>query len=181
MSSVIKLRIINIIGSTISGIYAFIIGSFPLALMNTCLIIINVYNIFKLKKESRKYEIVKGDTADSFFKYFVACYNEDIKNYFSYFQKDNVSGNTVYYTFCNETPVGIFIGNRNGDNVEITVDYTVPNYRDCSVAKFLYIAMSKAGINKLEIEKPSEKLIPFLTKMGYKAENSKYVKLFGAE
>lgn len=181
MSSVIKLRIINIIGSTISGIYAFIIGSFPLALMNTCLIIINVYNIFKLKKESRKYEIVKGDTADSFFKYFVACYNEDIKNYFSYFQKDNVSGNTVYYTFCNETPVGIFIGNRNGDNVEITVDYTVPNYRDCSVAKFLYVAMNKAGINKLEIEKPSEKLIPFLTKMGYKAENSKYVKLFGAE
>ena len=43
MSSVIKLRIINIIGSTISGTYALIIGSFPLALMNICLIIINAY------------------------------------------------------------------------------------------------------------------------------------------
>ena len=50
MTSVMKLRIINTIGSTISGIYAFIIGSFPLVLMNTCLITINVYNIFKLKK-----------------------------------------------------------------------------------------------------------------------------------
>ena len=51
MSSVIKLRVINITGSIISGTYALIIGSFPLALMNICLIIINVYNILKLKKE----------------------------------------------------------------------------------------------------------------------------------
>ena len=61
MSSVMKLRIINITGSTISGIYALIIGSFPLVLMNTCLIIINVYNILKLKDESRRYDAVKSD------------------------------------------------------------------------------------------------------------------------
>ena len=43
MASVVKLRVINMIGSVISGIYALIIGSFPLALMNFCLIIINFY------------------------------------------------------------------------------------------------------------------------------------------
>ncbi len=48
MSSVVKLRVINTIGSIISGTYALIIGSFPLALMNICLIIINVYNLRKL-------------------------------------------------------------------------------------------------------------------------------------
>ena len=53
MSSVIKLRVINITGSIISGTYALIIGSFPLALMNICLIIINVYNVYKLKNEIR--------------------------------------------------------------------------------------------------------------------------------
>ena len=42
MSSIIKLRVINILGSVISGSYALIIGSFPLVLMNSCLIIINV-------------------------------------------------------------------------------------------------------------------------------------------
>ena len=48
MSSIIKLRVINILGSVISGSYALIIGSFPLVLMNSCLIIINVYNLYKL-------------------------------------------------------------------------------------------------------------------------------------
>lgn len=181
MSSVIKLRIINIIGSTISGTYAFIIGSFPLVLMNTCLIIINVYNILKLKKESRKYEIVKGDTVDSFFKYFVDHYGDDIKNYFCDFEKDKVFGNTVYYVFCNEAPVGLFIGNKRNDEVDIVLDYTVPAYRDCSVAKFLYIAIKKDGINKLTIENPSEKHVLFLEKMNYKREEKKYVKLISEE
>lgn len=50
MTSIVKLRIINMIGSVISGIYAVICGAFPLAFMNACLIIINIYNLIKLQK-----------------------------------------------------------------------------------------------------------------------------------
>ncbi len=41
MSSIVRLRIINTIGSTISAVYAVICGAFPLVLMNACLIVIN--------------------------------------------------------------------------------------------------------------------------------------------
>lgn len=181
MSSVIKLRVINITGSIISGTYALIIGSFPLALMNICLIIINVYNILKLKKESRNYEIVEGDTKDAFFKYFVNHYSDDIKNYFSEFETENVLGDTVYYVFCNEAPVGLFVGNKKEEQMDIVLDYTVPPYRDCSVAKFLYIAIKEKGINQLEIGNPSEKHIPFLNKMNYTMKENKYVKLLGEQ
>ncbi len=177
MSSVIKLRIINIIGSVISGTYALIIGSFPLALMNICLIIINVYNIYKLKKQSHKYEIVKGDIQDSFFKYFANLHGDDIKNYFSDFLAEKVSGDTVYYVFCNEMPVGLFVGNKKDDKLDVVVDYTVPSYRDCSVAKFLYIAIKNEGFNQLEINKPTEKHTLFLNKMNYEKQDNCYVKL----
>ena len=50
MTSIIKLRILNLAGSLISGIYALLIGSFPLALMNGCLIMINIINLYKLMK-----------------------------------------------------------------------------------------------------------------------------------
>lgn len=50
MSSVVKLRMINTVGSTISGIYAIICGAFPLAFMNACLVAINIYNLLKLLK-----------------------------------------------------------------------------------------------------------------------------------
>ena len=181
MSSVIKLRVINIIGSVISGTYALIIGSFPLALMNICLIIINIYNILKLKKESRKYEIVKGDIQDSLFKYIVNHYGYDINNYFSDFDVEKVSCDTVYYVFCNEAPVGLFLGNKKNDKIEVVIDYTVPSYRDCSVAKFLYIAMKKDGINQLEIKEPTEKHVAFLNKMSYENKKNTYVKLLNEE
>ena len=58
MSSIVKLRIINTIGSVISGIYAMICGAFPLALMNGCLISINIYNLFKLWKAQKEYDTV---------------------------------------------------------------------------------------------------------------------------
>ena len=176
MSSVIKLRVINIIGSVISGTYALIIGSFPLALMNICLIIINLYNIFKLKKESHKYEIVKGDIQDSLFKYLVNHYGTDIKSYFSDIDIEKVSGDTVYYVFCNEAPVGLFVGNQKDEKIDVIIDYTVQSYRDCSVAKFLYIAMNKEGFNQLEIKNPTEKHILFLNKMSYQKEDNIYVK-----
>lgn len=50
MASVVKLRVINMIGSVISASYALIIGSFPLVLMNVCLIAINAYNLVRLLK-----------------------------------------------------------------------------------------------------------------------------------
>ena len=43
MTSVVKLRIINTIGSLIFTVYAFIIKSYPTAFMNLCLVLINVH------------------------------------------------------------------------------------------------------------------------------------------
>lgn len=54
MSSITRLRIINMIGSVISATYALVIGAFPMVLMNMSLIMINAYNLIKLKKQEAK-------------------------------------------------------------------------------------------------------------------------------
>ena len=53
MSSIVKLRVINTVGSIISGVYAVLCGALPLALMNACLITINLINLWKLSKKQR--------------------------------------------------------------------------------------------------------------------------------
>lgn len=179
MSSVVKLRIINMIGSLISGTYALIIGSFPLALMNICLIIINVINLIKLLRVDRKYELVEGCTKDAYYAYFLQHYGQDIKAYFPEFSKEKNMGNKVYYVFCNEAPAGLFLGNMDENrNTKIELDYTTPAYRDCSVAKFLYIKLKECGMKELHISQPSDKHRPFLEKMGYSCNGKEYVKTF---
>lgn len=50
MTSIVKLRIVNMLGSSISMVYALMIQSYPIAFMNLCLVIINIYNLMKLRK-----------------------------------------------------------------------------------------------------------------------------------
>ena len=42
MSSVVKLRVVNTVGSLIFAAYALIIRSYPTAIMNFCLVVINL-------------------------------------------------------------------------------------------------------------------------------------------
>lgn len=54
MTSVIRLRIVNSIGAGIFTIYALIIQSYPTALMNFCLVVINIYHLTRMYKDKRK-------------------------------------------------------------------------------------------------------------------------------
>jgi hypothetical protein len=47
MTSVTRLRVLNICGSVIGAIYALIGGVYPMALMNICLIGINLYRLVR--------------------------------------------------------------------------------------------------------------------------------------
>ncbi|MFW5757679.1 MAG: hypothetical protein ACOCYO_03260 [Bacteroidota bacterium] len=48
MSSIKKLRWINLTGAALFSIYGFIIGAMPVAFMNTLVVFINVYHLFQL-------------------------------------------------------------------------------------------------------------------------------------
>lgn len=177
MSSVVKLRVINTVGSIISGTYALIIHSYPLALMNICLIVINCYNLAKLLKSEQQYDLIRVNTGDGFLSYFIARYREDIQNFFQGQDLDSQASNAAYIVCCGEAPAGLLLGNisENG-TLDITVDYTTPTYRDCSVGKYLYAKLPEDGIRKLVYSGKSEKHAEYLQKMGFVSENGIYEK-----
>ena len=177
MSSVVKLRVINTIGSIISGTYALIIHSYPLALMNICLIVINCYNLAKLLKSEQQYDLIRVNAGDGFLAYFIARYREDIQNFFQGQDLDSQASNAAYIVCCGEAPAGLLLGNisENG-TLNITVDYTTPTYRDCSVGKYLYAKLPEDGIRKLVYSGKSVKHAEYLQKMGFVSKNGIYEK-----
>lgn len=178
MASVVKLRVINTIGSIISGTYALIIGSFPLALMNACLIVINVYNLVKLLKTRRQYDMVQAQANDSVVKYFVEYYGADIKQFFPGFDFEHDDCDAVYMVFCSGSPAGLMLGKFIDDKtVELELDYSVPAYRDCSVGAFLYSKLPETGLVRLIAEPDHSKMhISYMEKMGFEKKNGIYVK-----
>lgn len=177
MASVVKLRVINTAGSTISGIYALIIGSFPLALMNFCLIVINVYNLYKLLKTEQQYDLISGIADDDFLNYFLEHYDKDIQIYFPGFEKKK-SFDQAYIVCCNGNPAGVLLGRQNGDGVlDIAIDYSTPMYRDCSIGTYLYSKLPEKGIHTLCFaQEESQPHISYMRKMGFVKEKDAYVK-----
>lgn len=177
MSSVVKLRVINTVGSTVSAIYALICGAFPLALMNACLIVINIYNLFKLLKTKQEYDLVDGDSEDALVKYFLERYNSDIKVYFPGFDKEKVDGKKAYVVCCDGTPAGILLGKENKGVIDVMIDYSTPTYRDCSVGTYLYSKLPSKGIVTLLFsQRESETHKAYMDKMGFVKEKDAYVK-----
>ena len=168
MSSIVKLRVINTIGSVISGIYAVICGALPLALMNLCLIVINVVNLVKLLGKKMPYELVEGSTEDSLVKYFLNYYMEDMKTFFPAFDGNGKGSNAAFVTCCQGTPIGLLLGKRQGDMLDLSIDYTTPAYRDCSAGKHLHEELPKNGIHTLCFSQSlSDQHKEYLEKMGY--------------
>ena len=177
MSSVVKLRIINTTGSSISAIYALIIHSYPLALMNICLVVINIYNLSKLLKTDQHFDLIDGRTDDKFLGHFINYYKEDMKNFFPEQNIDISLADTAYIVSCKAAPAGILLGKKDGDGtLNITVDYTTPVYRDCSVGKFLYSQLQEKGVKKLVYSGEAGNHETYLHNMGFKSENGKYIK-----
>lgn len=54
MTDMYKLRIINSIGCLMFVIYGLNVGAYPVALANTIIIIINIYNLYKLRVKNDK-------------------------------------------------------------------------------------------------------------------------------
>lgn len=172
MASVVKLRVINTIGSIISATYAFIIGSFPLALMNICLIVINVYNLIRLLNTKRQFDFVRCGADDAFVRYFLKRYSRDIVKSFPSFTQETTDANVICMVCCNGDPAGIMIGREMAEGVvDVILDYAVPAYRDCSVGRFLYEKLKDEGISGLRFEEDSSDThSDYLIKMGFAKE-----------
>lgn len=180
MTSVFRLRIINAAGGVVCTVYALMIHAYPTALMNTCLVIINIYYLIRIRKTERAYRLVEGKPEESFFHYLLNYYGEDIRKYFPDFEKTDQNA-PVYdaaYMICHDVePAGIFLGKRRAHGeVEVALDYSTPAYRDCSVGKYLYEKLREEGVRKLIFSGSTGPHESYLKTMGFKNHNGIYEK-----
>lgn len=168
MSSVVKLRMFNTVGSAISAVYALVIHSYPLALMNICIILINLYNLFRLFSSDKHYDLIESRGDEAYLKYFMDYYRKDMGEYFPDLPEDGLAGDRAYIVCCDAAPVGLLMGRLDREGtLEVAVDYAVPSYRDCSIGTYLYAQLEGRGVKRLVCRSCGPKHIPYMKKMGF--------------
>ena len=167
MTSVVRLRIINLTGSVIFSVYALIIRSYPTALMNIALAGINIFYLIRIFKEQKIYDAVKTDLSDGYISYLIERYRDDILKCFPGTVLD-VASDVTYLVCCDSEPACVFLGKENAPGeLEVLLDYATPVYRDASAGRFLYRRLAADGYKSLAFRQNAENHTAFLKKVGY--------------
>lgn len=177
MTSVVKLRVINMIGSFIFAVYALLIHSYPTAVMNFCLVGINIFYLVRIIKTERIFTLVPAAPGEAYVRHFLQYYREDIQKYFSGFDGALSQADTVFLVCCDAAPAGILTGRTMEQGaLEVSLDYSTPQYRDCSVGQYLYRQLAERGCRRLVVPAASEVHGDYLKKMGFVQEGQCYIK-----
>ena len=177
MTSVVKLRIINICGSLISMIYSICSNTWPIVILNFSLIIINIIQLIRSYSYKANFGTLKANISDSSLNYFFSVYKKDIEIYFPNFDLNKCKNEEIHLIYIDSEIVGVLIGTRNEDVINIKLDYAIPKYRDTSVAKFLLPTLKEQGISKLITYTEVNSHIKYLKKMGFENINEHFVKI----
>jgi len=173
MSSIIKLRWINLIGSSIFALYGFLIGALPVGFMNLGIAGINIYYLIKIYSSKEYLKILPIEGNSKYFRYFLDFYKNEIEKY-SFASKFNIDKCDVsFYILRNMVPAGVFIGSRYNENtLNIEIDFVIPEYRDFKIGTYVF-----ENNKSYFLDKGYSKFISFSTE----GDHVKYLKRMGFE
>ena len=173
MTSVVKLRLINLIGSAIFTVYAVLIKSYPTAIMNLGICAINVYFLVRLLRTEKHTTLELAQPDDAYIHSFLTRYRDDIRTYFPDFSEE-APADAAYFVCDDLTPRGLLLGKKQDDgSLLIHLDYATPAYRDNSIGRFLYPKLLES-FTALEFDQVSRKHKKYLQKMGFEKKGGRY-------
>ena len=176
MSSVLKLRLLNIVGSVISMIYAILCNTWPVVILNFCLATINVYKLLASARVRVVFRHIISRADDEAVGYFLLHYRQDIEKLFPEYDFDMSCVNEAHLVYAGAEMAGLLLGSRDGDAISVKLDYVAPAYRDRSVAGYLFGQLWYTGARKVYENQGSKQHNKYLEKTGFVMSDGVMVK-----
>ncbi len=180
MSSIKRLRWINLFGAVLFSAYGFMINSIPTGLMNLGIVFINIYYLVQIysKEDYFTYLIVNHESR--FLRKLLKTQTEEVEKFFPGFDLNTVTEeHFCFISLRNLNAAGVLILKPSGEELEVVVDYALKQYRDFKTTMFIIEREAKhileKGFNKVSFKINDSSQMKYLSKMGYTKENDKFV------
>ena len=181
MNSIVKLRWINLVGAIVFAFYGFVLGLWPVAIMNVGIIFIDVYYLAKIYLSNDYFTIMEIDQNSQYYRSFVSFYKDDIDFFCTDDIVDPDKSDVALYILRNMEIAGVFVATKAGEGeLEILLDYAIPRYRDFKLGKHLFDAkqqdFKELGFTKFKATSYNEAHTKYLKRMGFVPEGDVFTK-----
>jgi hypothetical protein len=177
MSSIVKFRWINLLGSALFAAYGFLIQAWPVCFFNTAIVFINLYFLYKIYAKKDEFKIIETSDKELLLHEFVNFNKKEIEKISPDFDFNLSDKEYNYFITRNMALVGLFLAHLESDTVlKIDLDFVTPQYRDFKNGAFLYNSLQssfeKSGIDTIKAIAKTEAHANYLKEMGFKSEDN---------
>lgn len=172
MSSILKLRVINLVGSLAFTIYGVLIHAYPVAAVNLLIVFINLYYLRQMLGSREYFTLLRVRPDSEYLRCFVDFHRAEIERFVPGFAGPPAGRELTFFVLRDMVPAGLFIGEvREGGALLVTLDFVIRPYRDFKTGQYVFSAQSdffrKEGIREILSEPGSREHQAYLRKMGF--------------
>lgn len=177
MSSVLKLRVINLVGALFFTAYGLLIHAYPVAAVNFFIVLIDLYYLYQMITPREYFHVLEVHSDSEYLRYFLNYYQKDIRHFQPGFAFTPAINQVILFVLRDLIPAGLVIGEiHDGDCLYIRLDYAIPGYRDLRIGRFVYQQNAQAlrdrGVHKVYTEPGAPDHARYLIQMGFELETS---------
>jgi hypothetical protein len=170
MSSIIKLRFINLVGCLLFAAFAYFINSWPTMIMNLGIALINVYFLYKIYSTKEYFKLVSTTIDSEYLRHFIHHNESEITEQVSLFQL--YQANRVFYMLRDDNIAGLLIGELTDDGCfNIYLDFVIPKYRDYKLGGYYFKThqehLNRRGVYTVKAVATHDAHRDYLIKMGF--------------
>ena len=139
MTNVFRLRLINGIGSVLFGAYGWLIGSWPVCIINLVIAGIDGWYLLQSLRYSAFFDLAPATSVGpEYLKRFFLFDDRELMDHAPGLTLEELQEACTCLIFRNLLPVGVFSYRRAGPEAEIVIDFMIPEYRDFKAGRYLY-------------------------------------------
>jgi hypothetical protein len=141
MTSVLRLRIIGLVGAFVFATYGLLIGAIPVVVTNGAIILVHGYHLWRLlraRAANAYFEVMRWPTDGIYLPRFVAFHADDIARSQPGF--DGMHDDHLAWVVLRDAePVGLVLARHDGSGrAHIDLDYVTPEHRDFAAGLTLF-------------------------------------------
>lgn len=174
MKSIVRLRVINLLGALIFVSYGLLIHAYPVALMNALIVAIDLYYLLLAWRQKDFFSLLKISPEDEYLRRFLEFYQPEIARFLPEFRPPREENLLALFVLRNMVPAGLFLVRQAGESGQILLDFVIPGYRDFEIGRFLFRQNAwffrKQGIQHMRSAPGSAEHSAYLRRMGFVAQ-----------
>jgi hypothetical protein len=183
MKSLLRLRIINLIGALFFTLYGILLDAYPVAFLNGIIVCIDLYYLIQMWRQKDFFTFLEVSPNGKYLNAFVEFYRDDILDIIPTYTHNTDDDLLCFFILRNMMPAGLFIAKIQGEEAHIQLDYVIPNYRDFQVARFIFednaAFFRQRGIRRFVSDGGSPVHRSYLEKMEFVNQGDVYVHEIG--